>query len=149
MRQTGDHKFANVSASSGEAFNVALAARGAAFGDLDDDGDVDIVISVLNGAPVVLRNNGTKNHWLGVKLVGTKSNRQGVGARVIAADERGRKTICDVTTASSYLSANDPRVLIGLGAATSVRSIEVRWPSGQVQHIANPPVDRYNTIKEP
>jgi hypothetical protein len=102
----------------------------------------------LNDSPVVLRNNGTKNHWLGLQLVGTKSNRSAIGARVIVNDATNRKRIFDVSTAGSDLASNDPRILVGLGTATSVRSIEIRWPSKQVQTIDSPAIDRYHTIIE-
>ncbi len=147
MRNTGKG-FANVSATAGAAFLNSLAARGAAFGDLNNDGQVDVVISVLDGAPVVLRNNGTKNHWLGLVLVGSKSNRDGNGARVSVIDNSGAKQVFDTTTASSYLSSNDPRLLVGLGSAAVVRAVEVRWPSGRVQTIDNPEIDRYLIVKE-
>jgi hypothetical protein len=147
MRNTGKG-FVNVSPTAGAPFTRAVAGRGAAFGDLDSDGDTDIVLAVLDGPPVILRNDGTRNHWLGLQLVGAKSNRQGLGARVTVTDAAGRKQIFDVTTAGSYLSANDPRVLCGLGAATSVRSVEVRWPDNKTQRIASPQIDRYLVINE-
>ncbi|HWP45406.1 MAG TPA: CRTAC1 family protein, partial [Blastocatellia bacterium] len=147
MRNTGK-AFVNVSASAGPAFRVPLSARGAAFGDLDNDGDMDIIIGVTDGAPVLLRNNGTRNHWIGLQLSGVKSNRNGLGARVTVTDSSGRKQICDVTNAGSYISSSDPRVLIGLGSATGVRSIEIRWPGRQAQTIMNPEIDRYHTITE-
>ena len=141
--------FQNVSSSAGAAFNTPLAARGAAFGDLDNDGDIDIVLGVTDGAPVILRNDGTKNHWLGLSLAGTKSHRSGTGARVSVTDSTGRKQTFDVTNAGSYLSSHDPRILVGLGAATAVSSIEIRWPSGAKQTVSNPVIGRYVTIKEP
>src|SRR6266566_2261412 len=147
MRNMGKG-FVDVSATAGPAFNLPIVARGAAFGDLNNDGQMDIVLGVLNDSPVILRNNGTKNHWLGIRLVGSKSNRDGIGARVTITDSSGRKQIFDVSTAGSYLSANDARILAGLGTATAVRSIEVRWPSGRVQTLSNPAVDRYLTIME-
>jgi hypothetical protein len=147
MRNTGKN-FVNVSATAGAAFNVALSARGAAFGDLDNDGDTDIVIGVTDGSPVVLRNEGTRNHWLGLALAGAKFNRQGLGARVVVTDNTNRKQTFDVSSAGSYLSANDSRIIVGLGAATGVRSIEVRWSSNRNQEITNPVVDRYLTINE-
>ncbi|HEY9402978.1 MAG TPA: CRTAC1 family protein [Pyrinomonadaceae bacterium] len=143
------HKFLNVSASAGASFNQPYAARGAAFGDLDNDGDTDIVLGVTDGAPVVLRNDGTKNHWLGLSLAGTKSHRSGTGARVSVIDATGRRQTFDTTAAGSYLSANDPRLLVGLGAAAGVASIEIRWPSGRKQTISKPEIDRYLTIREP
>jgi len=144
--------FVNVSASAGPVFANALTGRGAAFGDLNNDGLVDVVIATLDGPPVVLRNEGTKkgtpNHWLGLSLVGSKSNRGGIGARVTVTDSAGRKQTFDANTSGSYLASNDPRIVVGLGASASVRKIEVSWPSGVVQVVNDPPVDRYVVINE-
>jgi hypothetical protein len=148
MTNTGKG-FVNVSATAGAAFNVPVAARGAAFGDLNNDGQVDAVVSVLDEAPVILRNAGTSHHWIGIELRGTKSNRNGIGARVTVTDITGKKQIFDVETAGSYLSSNDPRIVVGLGNAKAVRSVEVRWPSGRVQTIPAPAIDRYQRINEP
>jgi enediyne biosynthesis protein E4 len=147
MRNTGKG-FVNVSATAGQPFNRPLAARGAAFGDLDNDGDTDIVIGVIEGAPVILRNEGTRNHWLGISVIGVKSNRQGLGARITVTDRNGRQQVQEVTRAGSYLSSNDPRIIFGLGEATTVKTVEVRWPEGRTQRITNPPIDRHMTIKE-
>jgi hypothetical protein len=143
------HTFVNVSASAGANFNQPYAARGASVGDLDNDGDTDIVLGVTDGAPVVMRNDGTKNHWLGLALFGTKSHRSGTGARLVVTDAAGRKQTFEATNAGSYLSSSDPRLLVGLGAASGVTSVEIRWPSGQRQTITKPEIDRYLTIKEP
>jgi enediyne biosynthesis protein E4 len=97
---------------------------------------------------VILRNNGTANHWIGLTLVGSKSNRSGIGARVTVTSVKGQKQIFDVSTAGSYLSSSDPRIVVGLGSAKAVKSIEVRWPSGRVQTIASPEIDRYVKITE-
>jgi len=148
MRNAGE-EFVNVSASAGAPFSVPLAARGAAFGDIDNDGDIDVVLAVTGGNPAVLRNNGTRNHWLGLTLAGLGSNRNGLGARITVTAAGGAKRIFDVTQAGSYLSSNDPRVLIGLGSRDSVSSVEVRWPSGKVQRVAKPEPDRYQTVREP
>jgi len=147
MRNMGKG-FVDVSATAGPAFNLPIVARGAAFGDLNNDGQMDIVLGVLNDSPVILRNNGTKNHWLGIRLVGSKSNRDGIGARVTITDSSGRKQIFDVSTAGSYLSANDPRIIAGLGTAAGVRNVEVRWPSGRLQTQSTVEPDRYMTIRE-
>jgi hypothetical protein len=147
MRNTGKG-FINVSATAGAAFQVPIVARGAAFGDLNNDGQIDVVMAVLNGPPVILRNGGTKNHWLGIHLVGSRSNREGLGARVVVTDTSGRKQIFDVSTAGSYLSANDPRIIAGVGTAAGVRSVEIRWPSGATQMLSNLDIDRYLTINE-
>jgi hypothetical protein len=140
--------FVNVSATAGPIFSNSLAGRGAAFGDFNNDGRIDVVISTLDGPPVLLRNNGTKNHWLGLSLVGSKSNRNGIGARITVTDSSGRKQIFDASTSGSYLSANDPRIIVGLGAAAGVRRVEVNWPSGKVQLVTEPKVDRYLVVDE-
>ena len=147
--------FVNVSATAGPAFSSSLIGRGAAFGDLNNDGQVDAVIASLDGPPVLLRNNGTsqgtskgtKNHWLGLSLAGSKSNRDGIGARIAVIDNSDRKQIFDVNTSGSYLSSNDPRILVGLGSA-SVRRVEINWPSGTVQVINDPQLDRYLIVNE-
>ena len=147
VRNTGKG-FVNVSSTAGPAFNSPIAARGAAFGDLNNDGQIDIVINELNAAPIILRNNGTKNHWLGIRLVGVKSNRDAFGTRVSVIDNSGRRQIFDLSSAGSYLSANDSRIVAGLGAVDGIRSVEIRWPSGRVQTVENPDIDRYVTIHE-
>ncbi|HYY92926.1 MAG TPA: FG-GAP-like repeat-containing protein, partial [Pyrinomonadaceae bacterium] len=145
MRNTGKG-FVNVSTSAG--LTMALAARGAAFGDLDNDGDTDVVLGQTDGPPVVLRNNGTKNHWLGLSLVAAKGNRQALGARVVVTDSAGGKQLFDVSAAGSYLASNDPRLIVGLGTRPGVRTVEVRWPDGKTQVLNAPAVDGYLTVRE-
>jgi len=147
MRNTGT-SFVNVSADAGAPFNLPVAARGAACGDINNDGQIDVAVAVLNDSPVMLRNQGTKSGWIGFTLVGSKSNRQGIGARVTVNDTNGRKQVFDVSTSGSYLSANDPRIIAGLGTASGVKSVEVRWPSGRVQNVTNAQLRKYNVIKE-
>jgi hypothetical protein len=147
MRNTGKG-FVNVSATAGQPFKNAFAARGAAFGDLDNDGDTDVVIGVVEGSPVILRNDGTRNHWLGISLSGAKANRNGLGARITVTDGSGRQQTSEMTNAGSYLSSSDARIIFGLGATTSVKAIEIRWLGNRVQKIANPSIDRYLIIKE-
>lgn len=148
MRNTGKG-FVNITATAGAAFNSPVAARGAAFGDLNNDGHPDAVIAVLDDAPLILRNMGTRHNWLGISLTGAKSNRSAVGARVIVTNLAGQKQIFDANTGGSYLSSNDPRIVVGLGNARGVRAVEVRWPSGRVQTLANPQINRYLRISEP
>jgi hypothetical protein len=123
--------------------SVAVAGRGAAFGDLNNDGWIDVVMSVLGSHPIVFRNRGGSNHWLTLELQGTRSNRDGFGSRV---EVNGQ--IQYVSSAGSYLSASDKRVHFGLGTATSA-NIEIKWPSGTVQKFQNAPVDRFMHIREP
>jgi hypothetical protein len=118
--------------------------RGVAFGDLDNDGRVDVVITRLGERPVILRNVAAPtNHWLGLKLVGTRSNRDAIGA-VVHVNEQWNH----VTTSVGYAASSDPRVHFGLGAARRA-SIEIRWPSGAVTRTQTSEVDRYLTVREP
>jgi hypothetical protein len=145
LRNTGK-VFVNVSAAAG--LTRPLAARGAAFGDIDNDGDTDVVIAQTDGAALVLRNSGAKNHWLGLALAGAKGNRLGLGARVVVTDSGGGRQVFDVTAAGSYLSSNDTRLIVGLGSKSGVRTVEVRWPGGRSQTINSPAVDTYHTVRE-
>ena len=149
MRNT-EKGFQDVSVASGEVFKRDFAARGMAVGDLDNDGDADFVIAQNDGTPVVLRNNGTKNNWLGIELHGSdKSAPNGEGSKIIVTDTKGKKQFFEISGASSYLSANDLRVIAGLGDAQGIKSIEIQWTSGKTQKIENPPINRYMVIREP
>jgi hypothetical protein len=147
MRNTAKG-FVNVSATAGPAFLSSIAARGAAFADLDNDGDTDIIVAVLDATPLILRNDGTKNHWLGLSLATADGKRSAYGARVTVTDSNNREQTFELTNAGSYLSSNDPRILVGLGAATSVKSVDVRWPGRQTERYANLAVDKYQTLAE-
>jgi len=141
--------FQNVSAGRGDAFEIPRVSRGVAFGDLDNDGFIDVVVNCLNCPAVVLRNEGGNgNHWLTVDLAGTRSNRDGIGARLRLVTESGREQFAFASPAGSYQSANDPRVHFGLGADDSVKLLEITWPSGVVQRIENIPADRILKVKE-
>jgi len=141
-------KFTDVSSNSGEVFHKRWAGRGLASGDIDNDGKVDVVITSNNGPAWVLKNETpTDNHWLTLKLVGVKSNRDAIGAQVEIATESG-KQYASVTTASSYQSSSDPRLHFGLGSTVSVKSIRIRWPSGIVQTLPETKGDQILTIKE-
>lgn len=142
--------FVDVSTSSGSAFTRPAAGRGTAFGDIDNDGDVDVVITNLDAQPTLLRNDGgNANGWLTVSLRGTRSNRQGIGAVVRVVDERGRTQWGICSTGSSYQSGSDARVHFGLADAKALREIEVRWPSRTVQVLTNVPANRVLPIVEP
>jgi hypothetical protein len=141
-------RFIDVSAAAGAVFSQPLAGRGLAVGDLDGDGRLDAVMSVLDGAAVVLRNTSpASGHWAAVRLTGTKSNRDGLGATVELTSASGRRQVGTVSTAGSYLSASDRTVHFGLGSETSA-SATIHWPSGTVQ--SSPVrVDAVTVVTEP
>jgi hypothetical protein len=141
-------KFKNVSVQSGAVFAKKFSARGLATGDFDNDGDLDVLISNNGEPPLLLRNNGgSRNNWVGLDLVSTKSNPAAVGA-IITWQAGGTKRSRLKTGGGSYLSSHDPREILGLGAATKVDWIEIRWPSGAVDRLSNPPVSTYFKIGE-
>jgi enediyne biosynthesis protein E4 len=142
-------KFQDVSLASGDVFQQVWASRGASFGDLDNDGDVDIVVSNCNGPAYVIRNDGgNRNHWIGLELQGKKSNRDGIGARVKLVLGSGKLQYNLATTTASYLSAIDRRVLFGLGTETKIKELEILWPSGAKQLVSNPAIDQYAKVVE-
>jgi hypothetical protein len=142
-------RFETVPAVERSGLAEVIPARGAAFGDLFNDGKIDVVINCEDHVPVLLRNvNPDKNHWVGLKLIGgAKSPRDAVGATVYltAGGIRQRE---DVMSGGSYMSSNDQRPHFGLGAATTVDSVEIHWPSGQHETLKLPAVDRFFTIEE-
>ena len=142
--------FKNVSEQSGPVFAKTFAARGLAIGDFDNDGAVDVLISNNDGAPLLLRNRAAaQNHWLGLRLVGRKSNPDAVGARITyqAGDlKRERMKV----GGGSFLSSHDPRVVLGIGQRSKIDWLEIKWPApgGSVDRLTNLPLDRYITILE-
>jgi hypothetical protein len=124
--------------------------RGAAFGDLNNDGFPDLALNCNDGPPLILMNQGGNgNHWLIVNTVGTKSNRDGIGARLKLIGESWKPQYGFVSTAGSYLSASDKRVHFGLGADRSARLLEIAWPGGTVQRIENVKADQVLVVREP
>ncbi len=147
LRNTGGGKFTNVSDKAGDGPTVKRSARGAAFDDLDNDGDIDIVILNSRREPTILRNDSPPAHWVGVRLVGTKSNRDGIGAKVkvVAGD---RTLVDEVHAGRGYQSDYGRRLHFGIGNQAQVERIEVQWPSGIKDVIKTPGVDQFVTIKE-
>ncbi|HET9796235.1 MAG TPA: CRTAC1 family protein [Thermoanaerobaculia bacterium] len=133
----------------GPAFDQAFVGRGVAVADYDNDGDPDVAVSNSGGPLQLLRNDGTHGRWAGVVLVGTRSNRQGIGARLTAELPSGRKLTRWVQSGDSYLSSSDPRVLFGLGGEASIRSLTIDWPSGTVQRVGPVAAGQYTKITEP
>jgi hypothetical protein len=139
----------DVSGASGDVFQQAWAGRGLAAGDIWNDGRVDVVVTTNDGPAYIVRNQTpTSNHWLEIKLVGHKSNRDGIGAEIKLTTSKGTQFVT-VSTAGSYLSSNDRRAHFGLGSDASAQSIEIRWPSGTVQTRKNISGDRVLVVDEP
>jgi hypothetical protein len=149
FHNVGGKKFEAVPAVEGSGLADVMTGRGLAVGDLFNDGKLDVVINVLDGHPVILRNvSADKNHWVELKLVGgPKSPRDAVGATVYLT-ANGVKQRGDVLSGGSYASSSDPRLHFGLGQASKIDDIEIHWPDGKVEHVSVPGVDRIVTITE-
>jgi hypothetical protein len=147
-RNLRNGRFEDVSDRAGPVLKLSDVGRGAAFGDIDNDGDADVVVGNASGPVRLLVNNvGSRRHWLGLRLLGA-SGRDMVGARVEVA-RAGQPTLYRrVRADGSYASANDPRVLIGLGASASMPRLTVKWPGGRVEEFLGVLIDRYTTLKE-
>jgi hypothetical protein len=141
--------FLDATARAGSGLSGVHAARGVALGDPDDDGDVDALVVDIDAQPRLLENRSRRvGHWISVRTVGTRSNRDGFGAR-ITVRAGARSSVRESRTASGLYSAHDPRIHFGLGAVQAVESIEVRWPSGATSRLENPALDRLHVITEP
>jgi hypothetical protein len=143
-------RFSNVSSRSGSVFTTPIAARGSAFGDLDNAGLVDVAINCNDGKAIVLRNHSANgNHWLTLNLIGVFSNRDAIGSKIRLVTDSGQQQTRFVSTAGSYISASDKRAHFGLGPSKKIQLIEITWPSGIVQRIESVSVDQILTVKEP
>ena len=130
-------------------FRSAEVGRGAAFGDIDNDGDQDVVIGNDAGPTWMLLNGiGNRNHWLGLRLVGNRTRRDMLGARVEVVRADGSVLTRRARSDGSYASANDPRVLVGLGGLSEAPRVRVRWPNGQTEDWSSVPIDRWTTLVE-
>jgi len=144
----GDATFTDVTADAGPGITTPAASRGMAVGDLWNDGQIAIVTNNMNQTPSLLVNSvRSPNHWIALRLIGTKSNRDGIGAK-ITVHAGDRDHVDEVRSGSSYISQNDLRVHFGLGAATHIDYVEVRWPSGLVERFENVPVDGIRALTE-
>jgi enediyne biosynthesis protein E4 len=148
-RNLRDGTFTEVAQALGAALMEPRASRGAAFGDYDDDGDVDVIVNDLDGPPMLLRNEGGSKagHWISLKLVGTGSNRNAVGAKVWLK-AGGLTQVDEVRSGDSYISHSDWRLHFGLGPATQVAEVIVRWPNGATEKLTKLPIDKVVTVVE-
>jgi hypothetical protein len=141
--------FRDVSAQAGPDMQVRAAHRGCAFGDLNNDGKIDVVVSAIGDHAELLYNTTTNNnHWILLQTIGVKSNRDGIGTRIKLTGESGLVQYNHVTTAGSFASSSDKRVHFGLGRDTRIKEIELRWTSGRVQVLRNVKVDQILKITE-
>ncbi len=148
LYRNDEGRFMRVDPVSGPAFKVKKVSRGGAFADFDNDGDTDVLVTNLNDTPTLIRNDGgSTNNWLGLRLIGTDSNRDAIGAHVLlfAGDKVQMR---EVRRSYGYQSANDVRLLFGLAQTKAVDKVEIRWPSGRVQKLKNPPIRKYLVVEE-
>ena len=148
FRNLGEGKFDKVSDQLGPDFMKPTVGRGLATADFDNDGDIDILVNNRGAAPELLRNDGgNANNWLTVRLIGTKSNRDGIGASLKLTAE-GFRQYDQAKGGSSYMSASDPRIHFGLGKRKAIESLEITWPSGVVDNLTSVPINQIITVKE-
>ena len=148
FRNLGHGKFAKVSKYLGPDFMHPIAGRGLAAADFDNDGDIDFAVIARGDYPQLLRNDGgNANNWLTVSLVGTQSNRDGLGTALKLTSE-GFTQFKQAKGGMSYMSASDPRIHFGIGKRKSIESLEITWPSGHVEHLTNVPINQFITVKE-
>jgi enediyne biosynthesis protein E4 len=148
FRNLGASRFADVTLQSGPGATTPWSSRGAAFGDFDNDGDVDVLVMNMNGRPSLLRNDyAGQNRWLMIRLEGTRSNRSAIGATVTVT-AGGRRQARTVVSQSSYYSHDDLRLRFGLGTAEQADRVDIRWPAGTTQVLTDVRADQILAIRE-
>ena len=141
-------KFQHYNGMTGKFYLPEITGSGGALLDFDNDGDLDVLISNNGEPPTLLRNQGgNRNNWIGLELIGRQSNRAAVGAVITWQTGKIKRSRLK-TAGGSYLASHDPREVLGLGSAAKVDSVEIRWPSGKVDRLANPPINRYLKVIE-
>jgi hypothetical protein len=149
FRNLGNGRIEEVTHTAGAVFQLSEVSRGAAFGDVDNDGDVDVLVTNNNGPARLLINQvGNRNHWIGLRLIDGESGRDMLGTRVAIHRRAGPTLWRTVRTAASYCSANDPRVLVGLGGSTHVTKVCAYWPDGSAEQWTSLPIDAYTTLRK-
>jgi hypothetical protein len=149
LRNAGTGRFEDGSGTAGAAFGAKALYRGAAFADFDNDGRMDVVVTALNGPARLFRNTtAATGHWLGIQLIGSKSSRDGLGARICVTMPDGQKLYNHATTSVGYASSSEKIVRFGLGKEDHARSVEIRWPSGRIQTVENILADRILEVRE-
>ena len=150
FRNLGKMAFEDVTAQAGPDMQVAAPYRGAAIGDLFNDGHMDVIVTALNGKAKILRNTTSNaNNWVTFKLLGTRSNRMGIGAQLKVTTDDGNSQYDIVSTSAGYAASRDPRAHFGLGSFKTVKQVEIRWPSGQRQVVKNLTANHIHRIEEP
>jgi hypothetical protein len=150
LMRNANGRFEDVSEQSGNVFRRPLSARGAAFGDLNNDGAIDVAINCNDSPAMILMNRKPgDHHWLIVRAAGTRSNRDGIGARVRVTSSAGIEQESFITTAGSYASSSDKRAHFGLGRDGGPLNVTVTWPSGSIQQIEKVAADQVLVVKEP
>jgi len=147
FHNVGGGRFREATSEIGGPLTLRKSSRGAAFGDYDNDGDIDVLVSVLDEGPMLLRNDTAGGNWITLRLEGTQSNRSAIGAKVIV-EAAGRQHVAEVRSGGSYMSQNDTRVHIGLGAATTADRISIRWPNGNVETVYGVAARRFYVARE-